>query len=45
MNAMLLAKVCLIDAVHFGDLNALLFESSGSFLVVRRECLAVTTPV
>ena len=42
---MLLAKVCLIDAVHFGDLDALLLESGGSFLIVRRECLAVATPV
>jgi len=41
---MCLAKVGFINAVHFGKLDALFFESGGSFLVVGSKRLTVPAP-
>jgi hypothetical protein len=45
LDAMGLAKVCLIDAVDFGKLDVLAFECRGCLLVVRSKSLAVATPM
>jgi len=44
LNAVFLAKGGLINAVDLGELDALLLQLSSSFLVVRSEGLAMTTP-
>ena len=41
---MLLAEVGLINAVNLGELDALVLQFGGRFLVVGSEGLAVTTP-
>ena len=39
-----MAQVGLINTVHFSEFNALFFEGSGRFLVVRSKRLAVPAP-
>lgn len=43
-DAVLSAKLALVDAVNLGDLDVLLGKLGRSFLVLGSECLAVSTP-
>jgi hypothetical protein len=45
LDAMGLAKICLIDTVNFSKLDVLVFECRGCFLVVGSKSFAVATPM
>lgn len=44
MNAVCLAEVGLVNAVHFGDFDTPFLKGSRCFLIVRSKRLAVPAP-